>query len=482
MFLKRTYQDYEAASNSVRFLVNCVDEYKQSDWFKTACAAERYADGETDILQRTKPKMEVMRYSSSDGTTQRTGAMRDVPTNQVPSDIFGRLVDQRVQYLFQNGMNLENEKKAAFGEDIDEAIESCAEFALLHGECYLFWAYDHAETFAAASSDGQSGMFFLLDEMTGAAMLGVRFWRINDDKPMYMIVYRPDGYTLYKVVDGNPTEVEAHGYIVRTTSDALGTRAENLGYARLPFAVLAANRRGASTLTPAIKQKIDVYDVIVSDFADNLERMEGIYWAIKNFGGTSDEAKAMLAELETLHAAVTQSDTMSDADMDAHPESIEAPWQARQFALKTLRDAIYEDYMALDMSLLSGGSLTNVAIETAKADLDLATNKLETQAFACIRDLLDIIGAQELYNEIGKYSRQQIANQMERVEMVYTTGLANDLPRGKRLELTGLFEADEIEDILTDMDAEDVSGIDEMEKLQQEIEALRGGEVNGERG
>lgn len=481
MFLKRTYQDYETASNQVRFLVNCVDEYKQSEWFQTACAAERYSFGENDILRRTKPKMEVMRYSANDGTSRRTGAMTDVPMNQVPSDIFGRLVDQRVQYLFQNGMNLDGDKKAAFGADIDGVIEECAEYAVKHGEAYLFWAYDHAEAYAAASANGENGMFFLLDEMSGTPRIGVRFWRINSDKPMYMIAYRPDGYTLYKVIDSNPAEVETRGYIVRTTTDALGVRAENIGYARLPFAVFAANRRGASTLTPAIRRKIDVYDVIISDFADNLERMEGIYWAIKNFGGTSDEAKAMLAELETLHAAVTQSDTMSDAEMDAHPESVEAPWQARQYALKTLRDAIYEDYMALDMSLLSGGSLTNIAIETAKADLDLATNKLETQAFACIRDLLGIIGKPELYDEIAKYTRQQIANQMERVEMVYTTGLANDLPRGKRLELTGLFEADEIEEILTDMDAEDVSGLDEIEKLQQEIEALRGGEVNGER-
>lgn len=449
--------------------MDCVSDYKASAWFKNACAAERYMNGITAITERTKSKMQAIKRGGKNGEMVDSGQLVEVPMNQISTKIYGRLVTQRIQYLFQNGMNLDKDKKNVFGIGIDREIERAAKNATVHGESYLMWNVNKAVCYKAASANGLSGMFFLLDEMTATPMLGIRFFQLSSDKPMTMMVYYADGFEMYGISDDEITLLEPmRGYITRIRRDALGEQHEYAGYGMLPFAVFKANEDGDSTFTVDIKSKIDAYDVITSDFADNLERMEGIYWAIKNFGGTTDEAKAMLAELETLHVAMGQSDAMG-GEMDARPQSIEAPYAAREFALKHLRSALYEDYMALDMSLLTGGSLTNVAIETAKANLDLACNELETQTFDCIEALLNIIGKPEIYDEIAKYTRQQIANQQERIEMVYTTGLREDITRQKALELTGLFEADEIEQIIIDMDAEDVTGIDDAEKLMKKI-------------
>ncbi len=464
MFIGKTWQDLQSFSGRRQdFILAAVNEYVASEWYRDACRAERYAGGDTDIRRnRKKMAMQPVTYKDNNDVVRKTGELAAIATNYVSNNMYGRLVQQRIQYLYQNGMALDKAQKAAFGADIDAQIERAAHFATIHGETYLFWDLDKVRQISAASADGSSGMFFLLDEMTGVPNMGIRFWRIASDKPRYVQVYSAAGWTLYAEKDGELNMIEERGYISTTRRDVLGATNVQRGYDKLPFVVFKANDASASTLTHDVRSKIDLYDKILSDLGDNLERMEGIYWVIKNFGGDAREARAMLAELEQLRTAVGHDD-----GTEAHPEAIEAPYAAREFALNLLERQIYKDFMALNMDEITGGSLTNVAINVAKANLDLAANQLETQTFAALYDLLAIIGKSELYADISKYKRQAIGNQLENVEMVYNTGLRQDIPREKALQLTGLFEADEIAQILKDMDADDVAGLDNAEKLQQ---------------
>lgn len=107
-------------------------------------------------------------------------------------------------------------------------------------------------------------------------------------------------------VSGKQVDVvrEKTAYVRTLRRDALGDTldVERQGYGRLPLIPLYANQEGKSELTPAIQAKIDAYDNILSDFADNLARANDVYWVLNNFSGTTEDIAEMLEEISRIKA------------------------------------------------------------------------------------------------------------------------------------------------------------------------------------
>jgi len=154
---------------------------------------------------------------------------------------------------------------------------------------------------------------------------------------------------------------------------------------------------------------IDLYDFISSDLGDSISQTEGIYWAIKNYGG--NDARELVEEMERWRA------TVNDGDAEAKNFVIEAPYEAKQYALKLLNDNMYQDKMALNLEVIQGGSLTNVAINVAKTDFDLKTDLFEWQVADFVQNILSLLGLPEV--EI-KFKRRSITNDTEMVNNIST--------------------------------------------------------------
>jgi hypothetical protein len=116
---------------------------------------------------------------------------------------------------------------------------------------------------------------------------------------------------------------------MRTETDVLGTvTVGGRNYNRLPVRPLFANSEHRSELTQAIKSKIDLYDRVLSDFGDNLDRANDVYWVLNNFGGTLDEVAELLEQINRVKAVANMSDG-SGAASSAEPHTIEVPYAAR---------------------------------------------------------------------------------------------------------------------------------------------------------
>ena len=102
-----------------------------------------------------------------------------------------------------------------------------------------------------------------------------------------------------------------------------------------------------------------------------------------------------------------------DDDGEATPHTLEVPYQARQTALEIIKKDIYDSAMALDTSVLSGGSLTNIAIKAMMTDLDLKTDDFENEALDYMDNVL------LLYREITGDSTETKVNFIRR-------GIVND--------------------------------------------------------
>ncbi|MBQ8202225.1 MAG: phage portal protein [Clostridia bacterium] len=413
MFTTITWQDYLASPDREGLLLEAIRRYKSSRTFTHALEANCYFRGEnTRVARKTILRARKIETRDVQGRRRVRSGTEDVVGNRISSAFLFRFVTQQNQFLLSEGVSLPEDVKRRLGADFDHQLERLGECALLHGCAWGYWNADHLEVIEAAKNSW-SGFFPLLDEMSGEARLGVQFWQLAVDRPLYLRVFEEDGVTVFlSHGKGLETVTAKQAYIRTLRRDALGeTLCETPGYGRLPLIPLMANTDGLSELTPAIKAKIDAYDSILSDFADNLDRANDVYWVLNNFGGTLDDVAELLEEINRVKAVANLSDGTGGAST-AEPHTIEVPYAARRAALDLLERSLYQDYMALDMDELTGSSLTNVAIRVSAANLNLKADRYEWQVRRFMSSLLSLLG---ISCDDIRFNRQSIANESETI-------------------------------------------------------------------
>ena len=115
--------------------------------------------------------------------------------------------------------------------------------------------------------------------------------------------------------------------------------------------------------------------------------------------------------------------------------------------------------MALSMDELTGGSLTNVAIETAMLNLNLKADRYEWQCFAFVQKVLRLLGVD---TEEITFKRQELVN---RSEIVNDLSLMRDyIDQETALKKNPYIMQEEVQDILERLAAESMSAAPEVKK------------------
>ena len=138
---------------------------------------------------------------------------------------------------------------------------------------------------------------------------------------------------------------------------------------------------------------------------------------IKNFQG--DNYSEFLSQLKKTKAVKV------GEDGDVTTSQLQIPTEARSVFLGLTDANIFKFAMAVDTTKLSGNSMTNVAIKAQFADLDLKTDKFESQVRKFIADILEFIGMYEgkTYDATVKFNRSMIVNEAEMIEAVNSSAL-----------------------------------------------------------
>ena len=449
--------------------------------------ANAYFEGSnTEIMAKVLLKPEVVRTQTEEGEKKSLTTQR-VIGNRLSNDFLFRFVVQQNQYLLGNGVTLkDNDTKKKLGRSFDTRLQEIGENALLHGVSWGYWNYDHLESISAVK-DQFSGFVALCDEVTSEPKVGIQFWQIGRDKPMGVRLFEVDGVTVYRypgsgTID-NDTKVEIieekRAYKVKTIADGSGVSVlSEENYRALPVIPLFANKEKRSELTHNIKSKIDAYDRIQSDFGDNLDRANDVYWVLNNFGGTTDDVVNMIEMINKVKAVLNQTNAVGGG-ATAEPRTIEVPYMARSTALDILRKSLYQDYMALDMDEIRGGSLTNVAIKTAMANLNLKADRYEWQCFAFVQNVLAFVGVEGEDAEIIRFNRRGIVNESETIANIYM--MRNDVSRQWALEANPMVNSDEIPTILTEREQELAKETETMLAVEQR-RALNTGAIQAKKG
>jgi SPP1 family phage portal protein len=391
--------------------------------------------------------------------------------HKLPSNYYNRFNVQENQYLLGNGVNFNNDdtsdrlgtKKKAF----DTMMQKLGKIALTQGEAFGFYNMDHIDVFEFLE------FVPLYDEEDGALKAGIRFWQIDDDKPLRATLYELDGYTEYIKHKSDKDLVvykDKRPYVLKVRySEADGMEIyDGENYPGFPIVPLWGNQDHVCKIR-AWQPKIDCYDLIESGFANDVDDASLIYWTITNAGGMDDvDLAKFIQHMKTVKAAVVD----DAAKAEAH--TMDVPVQARETYLNRLEKDLYKDAMALDTEAIANGNTVATAIKAAYEPLNNKTDDFEYCVIEFIQGILELAGI----DDDPTFKRSALINQAEETNMVLAA--AQYLDDETIIKHLPFISPDEIEDILDNRVEEEADrfedDLDEEEELLTEEELAEEGE------
>lgn len=404
----KTYQDLLECGNDEQkrmdFIRAAIQQHKSSDLYKTAVDATAYYDGENPTIT----KYEKIIYD------MQGRAHRDMYTanHKIKSMFFRIAVDQENNYLMGNGVSFKKtDTKKKLGTQkltFDQQVKKAGKSTLIGGVSFGFWNNDHIDVFKATE------FVPLYDEENGALMAGVRFWQVDDSKPLRATLYEENGYTEYIQRKGKDMEIlkpkQKYRLSVRRTEADGAMIYDGQNYPSFPIVPFKNNEKCRSEICGR-RNTIDALDLARSNMINNVSEGNLIYWVLSNCGGMDDmDDVKFLERLKLLH--VVHADGEQDAQITPH--TIEAPFQGTSSTIDMLERSLYQDFQAFDSSAISAGNQTATAIKASYVPLDLKTDDFEDRVTEFINGILELAGI----DDEPSYTRNQIVNKTEETQTI----------------------------------------------------------------
>ena len=470
-----TYQDFmkdTEQTNEAYAVKTAIERHCTTELYKTAKLADQYDQQKNPTINDyVRTIFNSMGVQVEDITAAN---------NRISSNFFHRLNTQRCTYSLGNGVSFTDhvEKatdeegkeikidttKARLGDRFDTDLKKTGYKALIHGVAFGFWNVKRLHAFPVTEFAP------LWDEETGALRAGIRFWRLDNDKPMTAVLYREDGFVTYRSESGLNnmtfhTEDERPKPYKVTISSTPADGDEIVGesnYGVLPVIPLWGSDLHQSTLV-GMREKIDSFDLIRSGFANDLQDVSQVYWIIENCGGMNMSDLIKLRDKMRITHFV-ETDTEDGGRITPYTQEI--PHEARQKYLDSIRAGIYEDFGALDVHTVAAGA-TNDHIDAAYQPMDENADDFEYQVIEFIQQVLKLVGIEDT----PIFKRNRISNQMEQTEMVMLA--AQYLDEETVLKKLPFITVDEVPEILANKTSEDgnlLSKMMEMDSREEEID------------
>lgn len=452
-----TYNDLleigENERDRMDFVLDAIKEHKGSDLYKTAYDAELYYKHQNPTIMRYQKFVHDM-YGRK---------VPDIwsPNNKIASNWYSYFTTQSVSYLLGNGVTFGKKEatKDKLGKDFDKKVQDIATHAKNGGVAFGFWNLDHLECFDLTE------FVPIYDEDDGGLKAGIRFWQIDDSKPLRATLYELDGYTDYIKRKDEDVAIlhgkRAYTQIVRKNDIEGETILDGAPPAGFPIVPLWNINRQSDLV--GNRGTIDAYDLMVSGLINNVSDGEFIYWILKNCGGMTPIDDAQFIEQLKL-TRVAHADGDDGASVEAHNVNVE--FQATAEALDRLTNQLYTDFMALKVQDLSAGNKTATEITAAYEPINQKTDQFEYQVTEFINGILALAGI----DDEPTYTRSQMSNQSELLEMVLQCAeyLDDEYVTTKILTLLG--DADKAQEVLKRKDAE---AADRYKQMETELEDLK---------
>ena len=284
-----TYNDLleigENERDRMEFVLKAIAEHKRTADYLTAVDAELYYKHQNPTIMRFQ-KFVYNQFGQK---------VPDIwsPNNKIASNWYNYFTTQAVSYLLGNGVTFKSEaNKKKLGNDFDKKVQDAAIHAKNGGVSFGFWNLDHLECFDLTE------FVPIYDEDDGGLKAGIRFWQIDDQKPLRATLYEIDGYTDYikRKDEDMAVLIEKRKYTQTKTSNAIegDIILDGDNYPGFPIVPLWNVNRQSDIV--GNRGTLDAYDLMISGLINNVSDGEFIYWILKNCGGMDSVDDARFIE------------------------------------------------------------------------------------------------------------------------------------------------------------------------------------------
>lgn len=439
-----TYQDLvsvgEVEKDRIDFVRQAIMSHKGSDLYSMAEIAYKYdARQNVTILQYEKTLTTITGQIVPDKYS---------PNHKMVSNFFDRFIIQQNQFLLGNGASWNtDETEGKLGKDFDNRLQEAGKNALIGGISFGYWNLDHLEVFRITE------FVPLWDEENGSLRAGIRWWQIDDSKPLRATLYEEDGVTEYiwdKDENGKENGAvlrDKHSYVLNVRiSEIDGTEImDGENYPSFPIVPLWGNPQHQSELV-GLREGIDAYDLIKNGYENELDNAQ-VYWLIKGACGMDDmDLAQFLQRLKFTHAAAPGD------GQEVETRTIEIPYEARERLLDRIKKDLYEDYMALDLQGIASGAATATQIRAAYEPMNTKADQYEY----CVLDFVHGILAVAGIDDEPTFTRSMLVNTQEEVQTVLQAAdyLGREYTTQKILTLLG--DGDKAEEVLRTVEADEL--------------------------
>lgn len=444
----KTYQDLlqvsELETDRMNFVRSVINDHKNSEVYRNAVIAQEYDKRKNvTILNYQKVLYSLSGASFVDEFT---------PNHKMCCGFFPRFVTQQNQYLLGNGVSWNDKETVSniIGKNFDGVLNNLGRYAIVDGVSFGFFDINRVHAFRLTEFAP------LLDEEDGTIKAGVRFWQIDDNKPLRATFYELDGFTEYIWNKENPNGAvrqEKRAYMISVAvNEADGERVtESFNYPTFPIIPLYCNKKKQSEFI-GFREDVDTYDLIKGGFANTVDESSIIYWTVQNAGGMDDiDLVKILEKLRKLHAANIGGDDDGGSGPRLESHTMEAPYASREALLTRLEKDMYDSYGALNIKDIVGGANTATQIKAAYIPVDDKADEYEY----CILDFLErLMLLAGITGETPTFTRNVLINKAEEINNIISAALF--LPRDyvvKKL-VTLLGDVDLVDEIIDQLDNE----------------------------
>lgn len=434
-----TYEDLEKCGDNedliARFIYSKIDEQKDDPRFiEGVIAGEFYRDGD--------PFMEKYEKIIFDNFGQPRKEIFSA-NNKLTAGLYSLFIMQEVSYLLGNGVSFDNEAiKDRLGNDFDYDLQDLATWAANDSESYALLKEDGIEKLNVACDDEEAHfipIFGANDRVQPRA--GIKHWRVDESKPLNVVLYRAEGYSEWREVDNKLTMIKPNQKYWRTVNEnAFGEiiNEEAKEYTTLPIIPLRYPNHKSAIHNK--KDTLSAYNLVLSGLVNNTTEINLLYWVIRNADGMDEQ------DYENFIVNLYKSRVLSLPDgVEADPHEVKADYEGHKLTLDTLRSQLFSDFKAVDTQMIQGGNKTTVEIRAAYENLNLKCDEIEKEVGRFVKKVLVFYGFDP--SEGFHFHRPANANLTEYMTMLVQVQALFDEETVVRLACEAMGMIDQVDDI-----------------------------------
>ncbi|MFA5230598.1 MAG: phage portal protein [Candidatus Paceibacterota bacterium] len=366
--------------------------------------------------EEKKRKIDGTNYYNNQNTAileKKSKEFKIIKEHRVPTGFYKEIVDQIVSYCVGKEIIIENLNDDKI-LDINDFIYDLYLEARKKGISWLYMYIDRKGNLNYKIIDSIEIIPIYDTEFEDELLQIIRYYKmlvVENDQEYFR--YKVEVYDKEKVsyymenekgefyfdlaIQSNPIFYNSNKFM------SLGktSRIENFGWGAVPFIPLRNNKQDLYDLQ-VIKGHIDLFDELISGFANNIELFQEAILKVKDRG--AQDWEEFWLQLKK-YGIITCDDVSAVGDIDFL--RVDIPYEARECFINIIRDLIYETAQAVDTRKLSEGNITNVVIKSRYANLDLKADAGIRQLKTFIYNLYEFVN---IYKKIKNKPLEDVEN------------------------------------------------------------------------